>query len=363
MVRKSSKTRDALLRASGLAKYEPDASKRISTGCTLLNLAASGDPDYFTHAGQYIYFVGDSSSGKTMLVLQMFAEAAANPNFDDYALVFDNAENGALMDMDRLFGPRAAARIRTPEHGISSIVEEFYRSVRHEIRKGPCIYILDSMDCMGTRAGNKKQAEIDTEVSGGKDASGSFGMDKAKANSDNLRDVVGELQKTGSILVIISQTRDNPEAMKFAPKKKHSGGHALDFYAHLSVWTSITETIKRTVNKIARPIGIVCKCKLKKNRVNGLLRDVSIPIYPSSGIDELGSMVAYLLTEGHWKVTGGTITTTLMDPTKTTITGTLDEVVGEIEDYSLEPQLISEVHKVWQAVEARCAVERKPRYK
>lgn len=361
MAKKS--TRDALLRASSLAKYVPDPNKRISTGCTLLNLAGSGSPDYFTHAGQYIYFVGDSSSGKTMLVLQMFAEAAANPNFEAYSLVFDNAENGALMDMEHLFGLRAAARIRTPHHGISKTAEEFYRSVRHEVRAGPCIYILDSMDALGTRADIKKQAEIDNEVSGGKRATGSYGMAKARANSDNLRDVVSELQNSGSILVIISQTRDNPEAAMFTSKKTHSGGKALDFYAHLTVWTSISETIKKSVNGIQRPIGIVCKAKLKKNRVNGLLREIQVPIYPSAGIDEIGSLIAYLLTEGHWKEAKGTIKTTLLDPvSREPISGSLEEVVNAIEEYGLESQLIKEVQTVWAEIESACRVTRKARY-
>jgi RecA/RadA recombinase len=340
-----------------------DPKARISTGCTLLNLACSGFTDWATAAGQYIYFVGDSASGKTMLVMQLFAEAARNPYFDGYNLIFDNAENGALMDIPRLFGKRAAARMRSPARGNSKTVEEFYYSARSEMDATPCLYILDSMDCLGTRAGAKKQVEMDVEIRGGKKAKGTYGMDKARANSDGLRDLMDKLRDTGSLLVVISQTRDNVDAGLFEPKKQHSGGHALDFYAHLTIWTSNAGTIKKQVNAIDRPVGITVKAAVKKNRVNGLQRTIQVPLYPSVGVDDLGGCIAYLLTEGRWKMDGGAIITEFLDPTtKEPIKGNLEKVVAKLEALDLEGDVRAVVQEVWDEVESRCRINRKSRY-
>ena len=73
----------------------------LSTGSTLLNLACTGFPNRGFVKGRYYFIVGDSTSGKTWLSLTCLAEASINPNFKDYRFIYDNAEDGALMDITR----------------------------------------------------------------------------------------------------------------------------------------------------------------------------------------------------------------------------------------------------------------------
>src|SRR5437773_1716909 len=83
---------------------KPTASRGLSSGLTLLNLACSGTPDYAFLPGHFYLLVGDSQSGKTWLLKQLFAEAAADSRFKGYELIEDNPERGALMDVPAYFG-------------------------------------------------------------------------------------------------------------------------------------------------------------------------------------------------------------------------------------------------------------------
>jgi len=74
------------------------AKDYLSTGSTLLNLACTGFPERGFIKGHYYFIVGDSTSGKTWLSLTCLAEASINPNFKNYRFIYDNAEDGALMN-------------------------------------------------------------------------------------------------------------------------------------------------------------------------------------------------------------------------------------------------------------------------
>ena len=121
----------------------------LSTGSTLLNLACTGFPDRGFVKGRYYFIVGDSISGKTFLSLTCLAEASINPNFDKYRFIYDNAEDGALMDIEKFFGEKVYERMVAPSNNYSQSIEDFYYHVDDAIRLGqPFIYILDSMDAL-----------------------------------------------------------------------------------------------------------------------------------------------------------------------------------------------------------------------
>ena len=133
--------------------FDPDKDL-LHTGSTMLNLMLSGRPDGGYVRGRYFYFVGDSSSGKTWFTLAALAEAANNPAFDDYRLIYDDVEGGALMDKERYFGNKLAQRIEAPsgtrdnpEH--SDTVESFYFNLDDAFkRREP--FINDVIERMAT---------------------------------------------------------------------------------------------------------------------------------------------------------------------------------------------------------------------
>lgn len=345
-------------------RSKPKVTKGLSSGATMLNLACTGRTKWCYLPGHVYLFVGDSQAGKTWLGLSAFAEACRNPKFQDYRLIFDNAERGALMDIAEYFGQAVADRLEPPSTGaddkpvFSETVEELYYHLSDAYDdKRPFIYIMDSMDSLGSEQDEETFEKNKQAHRKGKEASGSYGMRKAYVNSQGLRKAMSELPKTGSILIIICQTRDTVQKFGFGDTKTRAGGRALKFYSTLEIWMSIKEPIKKSAKGKLRKIGVVSKVNVKKNRVTGRDRSVFIPIINSVGVDETGSMVDYLVEENHWKVTGSKIRAHDFD-----LNLGREELIQEIEEKELEQELRLLVGSVWQEIEDALIVRRKKRY-
>jgi hypothetical protein len=338
----------------------------LSSGSSMLNLGCTGKIDGCFIPGHYYFLVGSSDSGKTFLSLTLLAEAAKNPAFDNYRFIYDAPEGGAIMDIRRFFGAKVFERLESPEvdeDGVgrnSETSEEFYYHVDDALKgKRPCIYILDSQDCLSSKAeiDKFKKTKSAFRRAESKDQTGSYGDGKAKSNSANLRRLMGPLARTGSILIIISQERDSFDMFE---KATHSGGRALKFYATLQLWSTCAGKISKTVKGKPRQLGVNCKVRVKKNRVTGRDRTVLIPIYHSYGIDDVGSMVDYLIAEGVWKETDGKVRVTGLGPDWPA--GRKEKVIKRIEDEDLVDDLKELVASTWQDIEDACVIERKPRY-
>lgn len=336
----------------------------LSSGSTLVNLACTGRWQGAFPKGKYIFFVGDSSSGKTFFTLTCLAEAASNPAFKDYRLIYDAAEDGALMSMKKFFGDRMAKRLE-PAATVDGIptpsydVDEFYYNVDDAKRVGkPFIYILDSMDVLTSKYEQTKFNERKKASRSGTKAKGDFGDGKAKKNASNLRSVVADLRDSGSILLIINQTRDNIAGGPFDPKKTRSGGHALTFYATVELWTSKGKTLTKEVRGKKRQIGMMARVRIKRSRITGKERTVEIPIFHSYGIDDTLSCIDFLVDEGHWKKSGRGV----IKAKELMVTGRRETLADIIEKDDNVIGLRRIVGKVWQEIEDACRITRRPRY-
>jgi hypothetical protein len=337
----------------------------VSTGSTLLNLACTEHPDLGFLKGGYYYLVGDTSSGKTWTSLSCFAEACRNEAFADYRLIFDDVEGGAMMDIGHYFGGAVVKRMEPPkrkkgENIFSGTVEDFYFHLTDLIEDDrPFIYVLDSQDGLDSAYAGKKFEEHKKAAMLGRESAGSYGDGKAKYHSENIRHVLAGLRKTGSILIIIGQTRDN---LGFGfETKTRSGGRALRFYANLEIWTSVGGKISKMVREKKRTIGVKCLAEVKKNRVTGKIgkdRQVQIPIYYDLGIDDVGSMVDFLVAEKHWKKTKDRS----IDAHDIMCEGSRKEIIAHIEQEDLEGKVKWVTSKVWNEIESACAPNRKRRY-
>lgn len=343
-------------------------SEFVSTGSTLLNLACSDKPNGGFAKGKYYFLVGDSSSGKTWLSLTCFAEAAINPNFDGYEFIFDNVEDGALMDIEAYFGPRVVERMRSPgKNGENSTtVESFYDHIHYNVARSkktgkPFIYVLDSQDALDSDASAEKADENRTLRESGKETKGSYGDGKAKYHSENIKRALIGVRETNSILIIIGQTRDNVSGM--GDPKTRSGGRALRFYATLEIWSSIREKMMKTIRGAPRQIGIVAKLQIKKNRFTGKPHAVEMPIYTSIGIDDTGSCVDYLLEEKHWKLkkVKDEDSKAIIAP-EFEFEGSRAALIRHIEENNMEQDLRDIVAEVWEEIQEAMTVVRKNRY-
>lgn len=357
------------------------AADFLSTGCTLLNMAFSGTPTGGIPKGNYLYLVGDSGAGKTWFTFNLFAEAARNPHFRDYRFVFDNAENGALMDVTRYFGTGVAERLEPPAFGESetavhsSTVQEFYFHLEASVRQGPCIYVLDSMDALNDEADEDKfEAELRKYETGKGQVPGSMGMAKAKTNSKNINRVAQTLRSNGSILAIISQTRDRVGG-SVPGLKTRGGGHALKFYAHLEAWLKVKGVLKRTYLRKEREYGALIEVDVQKNRVCGWEGKVPlISFLKGYGVDDLGSSIDYLLDERHWDKAKGKKepdedddgeagkNPALVAP-EFEFEGRKEALIKHIQTESLEWELGKLVEKVWTEIRDGATPERQFRYR
>ncbi len=277
-------------------------SHKLSTGSTLLNLSLTDDSSYGILTGHQYMLVGDSSSGKTWFCLSILAEATLCSDFNDYLLVYDNVENGALMNVEHFFGKDTARRMQDPSpSGCSETVEDFYYNITDLLDSGRrFIYILDSQDALTSKDSNTKFDEQKKAAKKGNKVAGSYGDGKPKIHSQNIRRVLAGLKKTGSILIMVSQTRDNLDGFGFETKTR-SGGRAMKFYATTEIWTSIGKNHKKKLDGGVRiSTGIDCIVNTKKNRITGRNNTVVLPIMNDIGIDDVGSMVDYLCGIGHW---------------------------------------------------------------
>lgn len=342
----------------------------LSSGSTLLNLFCSGQVEGAYGKGMYVYYVGDSMSGKTWLVLTALAEATKNESFENYRLIYDDAEDGALMSLEQYFGREVVDRLEPPgvgedgEEKHSTTIEDFYDHITDALDEAesedgqPFIYILDSMDALDSEAAISKFAENKNlrRRGKGKEAKGSYGDGKAKKNSETLRGVRSRVARTGSILIIISQTRDEINAMTFATKTR-AGGRALTFYAHLEIWTSTVETMKKEYRGEKIKVGQRTRCRVKKNRMTGRTGDTDLRILSNYGVDDIGDMIDYLVKNKHWLLRKKSIVAPELD-----FTGSRAKLINHIEenDFVYDLQLITK--EVFDDIQSATVPKRKKRY-
>lgn len=334
----------------------------LSCGSTVLNLACSGKAKGAFYKGKYYWLVGDSDSGKSFLSMTSFAQASINPEFAGYRFIHDNAEEGVLMDVEKFFGAEVNRRIEPPagtrkEPRYSSTIEEFYFNLDDAFDKGvPFIYVLDSMDAIESDADKKKFAEDKAAFKKGKPQKGSYEMSKAKRNSSGMRQMFARLRKSKSIVIVISQTRDNIDQFSL-DKKTVGGGRALKFYARLQLWTSPAGPITKKVGEKTREMGTKVKVKVRKNHQTGRKSEVTVPIYWSYGIDDIGGCIDYLVDEGHWKKDGG------INAKEFGVKLNREKLVAHVEANALEGELRGLVADVWREIEEALTIKRKNPYK
>lgn len=329
----------------------------LSTGSTLLNLALSDHCNGGWRIGKMSNIIGDSSSGKSFLALSTLAEAAHSKQFDKYSIYLDDTEEANEFDITGLFGSTAADRIKAPKvvdgkDCYSDTIQDFFDNITDILEKGdPIIYILDSFDALDSVEEQEKFQQQKADRKKGKKVTGTFAMNKAKVASSMFRNIIPLLNKTNSILLIVSQTRDNI-GMSFAPKTR-SGGRALKFYSAHEMWLAHVGYEK----KKGRPIGVDTKIKVTKNKITGKYRTVGFPIYYEYGIDNITSSINFLVEEGLWRKKGVKI----LSP-EFGMEASLSVLIKHIEKNNLEKELEEIIQIAWNNIEDSLKLNRKRKY-
>lgn len=284
----------------------------IPTGCSILNCALSNRVDGGYGSGRVVNIIGDSHAGKTILALTGLAEMSIDTQWDDYQLLFSDVERALSFDIERLFGRRLRKRLEAgweleseicdmEEYSPPVTIQEFYQRILKRIQSGqPFIEVLDSFDSL-TSSEEVDRADVLRDK--GKEA-GSYKMEKARWASEVFRVISSGLSNTGSLLIVISQTRDNIDPIGFQ-KKTRSGGKALEFYSSHIFWLSKLKSITQGTKPKQIKVGRHVAAKITKTKLTGYEGEVHFPVYRQIGIDDIGASIEFLIEwSPRWKKKG-----------------------------------------------------------
>lgn len=339
---------------------EPTAPKKAEkqvflfpSGSTLFNLASSGSIRGFCRKGKMVNVIGDSNAGKSALTLT--AQSAIYHMYGERFNQFhDDREKANTFDMRKLFGKGFAKFLREPPvpYGEISTVENFVRNIDAVANLGvPFVYTLDSWDVLKAASDLAKLDQLRKD-----EIAASYKTDKARAASDWLGYVNNIVSETGSLLLIISQSKANMGVNAMFSPKTRSGGASLRYYSSLECWLQIGGKIQSKVHKM--PIGTKCVLRVSRSRLTGKERTVAFPIMNAYGIDDTTSCVDYLLEMGQFrKKKGGNIVVRGMVGIEEGTMLKRKELVSHIERNNLIPDLHACVQETWDRVEAEVVEE------
>jgi RecA/RadA recombinase len=349
---------------------EKKTNSFLSTGSTMLNLAMSDSVNGGWPLGRISTLPGQSSAGKTVVVLSTFCEACLDSRFNEYNLFYDDVERRCDFHFDKLFPP-LTDRLMTPsgllykdlqnhldESGISTTIQDLRNRMLMLKKEGkPFIYIADSLDSFSSDEELDKELKRALAAAKSPEAAnkiaGSFNAEKAKITGQILRMINDLVANTNSVFILTQQLRQRMNPMFGQAKWVTSGGEAPYFYSHVRPYLSKIGSIK----DLGCKTGVNTRCSMDKNSVTGKLRDIEFDIYYDMGIDDIGSMVSFLLEQKHWK-SGSWIDA---DDLGLRENGK-DRLIRAIEDMGLEQKLKRIVQAVWNKREDKLQLNRKSRY-
>jgi RecA/RadA recombinase len=240
--------------------------------------------------GKIINIVGDKSSGKTFLSLEIVA-AAYHRYGKKLRWLYDDAESGFTFDTENLYGFQVFPD-EEPVH--SRTVEELYvnyRTFLDSLKPGEVgVYVVDSLDGLSNEEIEQRgEDRVKAAKAGRSYSKGSYGMATPRFLSQEFfRTLTDETKDRNVLLIIVSQTRDAIDSM--FKTQTRSGGKALDFYAHTVLWLSHLTDIKIK----NRPVGAVVKAKAKKSKTPRPRREAVFSFMFDYGLDDIGSSIDFL---------------------------------------------------------------------
>lgn len=268
---------------------------RFSTGSDLLDTVVGGGEGLGYPAGRIVNFVGDKSSGKTFLAIEVIV-AAKYKYKNKLKWVYDDSESGFSFNTKNIYGVQVMP-VDKKDRKKSKTVEDLYCNVREfgeSIAPDEVgIYVCDSLDGVGSEEANKT-ANMQYDIFKGrkslKDKKGSFKMGKAKYLSDTFFPQLADyIEEKNILLIIISQVRTNIDPMSFE-KFTRAGGKALDFYCHTVLWLANIRKLK----KKDRSIGVVVKGKTTKSKTPRPYRELYFSLQFDYGLDNITTNVDFL---------------------------------------------------------------------
>lgn len=329
-----------------------DPKKLVPTGSTTFNLECSGRIEGAFALGKLINLIGDSHAGKTLFALTIFAECSLDSRFDNFRFIYDDVEAANEFDIPYLFGKVVDDRIEQDIR--SKTIEDLNDNLARALKGDkPFIYINDSFDALTSEAAIDKDEENRKKREKGNQTTGSYGDGKARKASAMFSQRIQELHDHGSVLIIISQTRDNIGFGAMFTPKTRSGGKALKFYACHEIWLAC----KKKEKKGKRTLTTTVQAKITKNKLTGRHGETEFPILFDYGVDNITSCINFLISEGDWSGTKKTVKSKGFAEDMS-----FNSLIKYIEDNNLENKLFAECQKAYDSVMDSLKPNRKRKY-
>lgn len=338
----------------------------LGSGSTTSNLALSGKGKNGGWArGRIVNIVGDGSSGKTLLALELAFWCFQNikkiksqiyPKVKKIQIVYLNAEGVMDFPLDKMYGKDFKKAITWKTNQSIEAMGRDYINRMNNLGKGEfLLYIIDSWDALKSTMDN---ARFSKSVKEGKEIEGSFNLEKQKYASSffsyvcSLAESNEKLKKErDATLFIVSQVRTKI-GVTFGKKTYRAGGKSLDFYTHQVAWIREITKLRKTKRGENRVYGIKSAIKVERSKVAKPFRETEFTILYDYGLDDLSSMVDYLWGKKIIEFMGKEFANKKL-------------LIKYIERNNLQDEIIKQTTEKWQNIELAFEQEvqsRKSRY-
>jgi len=323
-------------------EYDGDFGTVISTGSTLLDLAISGGRvrGGGLPGGILVEAFGPSGSGKTVLL----SEIAGDVQRKGGDVKFEDPEARLNKPFARMFG----LELKKENYSQPNTINEVFTGVRNwkpeGVKKAINGVFADST------------AALSTEMEMDKAEGDKMGMRRAKEFSEQLRKTCRIIAKKNYLMVCSNQVRVNVDPMSYQ-KYNTPGGEAFGFYSSLRLRFNKPEKIKGpklTIGKktVQRVIGVEVLIEVFKSSIWKPFRTAPVTILFNYGIDDIRQNLQFIKDHTKNKVY-------MINDRKLGVS--LEDSIHKVEDQGLEEELKEQVITLWEKIERRSEIERKPK--
>lgn len=324
-------------------ELEGDFGTVISTGSTLLDLAISGGRirGGGIPGGILIEAFGPSGAGKTVLL----SEIAGSVQRKGGDITFKDPEARLNKQFASMFGLTLADK----DYSRPDTVNELFKEIRDW---EPTTFKKKTIN--GIFADSL--AALSTEMEMEKDEGDKMGMKRAKDFSEQFRKLARVLAEKNYIMVCSNQIRSNTDAGPYGQKYTTPGGLAIGFYSSLRLrFTSpskIWDKVKVAGKEVKRCIGVEVDIEVFKSSIWKPYRSAPVCILFDYGIDDIRTNLQYI--KDFTKNTVYTVGDEKLDIS-------LEKSIKIVEARDLEKELKEQVIDLWEEIESKFDLERKPK--
>ena len=272
-----------------------DLDEFVSTGSTLVDIAATNRPTGGFPVGRISEITGLEGTGKSLMAMHALASTQQKGG----VAVLIDTETAVDEAFLSTIGVDVSKLIYCPVDTIEQVFEliefmiEEVRSKDSSNEKRLLTIVVDSVAAATTRV----------EAESGFDKDG-YATTKAIVMSKSLRKITNMIGRERVCLIFTNQLREKLNVMAFGDKYTTPGGKALPFHASLRLRLSTKGKLDQMRNKNKEIIGVQTVVEVKKTRMAPPHRKVEFPIYFDSGIDNYASWLDHLVKYGVFKKSG-----------------------------------------------------------